>query len=488
MNNKENMLIVYNKLIEQIKSRIFSQRDVNVALSLAQIYGTFRWMNDDGVYFDTDVENFIISLVKQSPKLKVKKQKQHQSSATLLVSELYDFGGHSKVVLTWLKLMSSKNDIKHKIAVTRSITEKNKQKIQNYNVQIQICKNDGIDAINEIINYALGSKFVILHIHPDDIIATAAAKILSEFGSKIIFYNHADYAFSYGIKQSDIVCEIGDFGEIISKRTNRVQGVSFRLGIPIRNKKIIHRDDNKINKQNNKKYKIITCGSDWKYEPKNGIFFGDFIDKLLSYEKNVEFIIIGPSGKEKWWYKIKEKYSDHLFFHGFVSYEKYFELLKDADIYVDSFPGHGATAFPEALVSGLLCIRLSTPVQGYSFADQLQVDTIDHLVNKVLAFINRDKNEIMKVELIRRKVIEEYSESKFKERIEQIYNNTFSKKNVINNFKLTKKIDTYFFEKEWREKGKINIPPRVWVHVTSQLTTDTRRHTQTSPAVPPTST
>ena len=42
-----------------------------------------------------------------------------------------------------------------------------------------------------------------------------------------------------------------------------------------------------------------------------------------------------------------------------------------ADVYVDSFPITGGTAFPEALLNGKLVAALKNPFQGYSPVDEL---------------------------------------------------------------------------------------------------------------------
>jgi len=450
----------YNKMMKDFKDLLFAQRDADVALSIARVYGELRWHNDDGIYADKEVEHFVISLVKKGPSLKLPKQKEKgKNGAVLLVSELYDYGGHTKVALQWLETMSSVQ--KHKLIVTRHITKRCKNQVEECNIPLYECRNSGINAINEIVNFAIEAEFVVLLIHPDDIIATVAAKLLSEFGADIVFYNHADHAFSYGIDLADVVCEIGEFGESISKRTGRVRGKSFRLGIPISTKYAcndITQYNRKYYNKNKDKHIVISCGSSWKYEPARGLFFGDFIDSLLANRSDIEIVIVGPTGREPWWRNKIKEWGNHVHFMGTVPYEELDNLLKYADVYVDSYPINGGTAFPEALVSGLPCTGLSSPTEGYSYADELRVDTVEMLVKRVLALTKNDKNEMIMVENIRQKVINSQSENVFKKRVEKIYSHEIEKTNGCYELNTNEKIDSHFLEKEWRNKVRINLP------------------------------
>jgi hypothetical protein len=431
----------YHQFIDKIRNDIFYSEKKDEIVELARWYGALEYINKDGVYEDSLLENDILKKVQKEDLF----LKYHLSDKkTLLASELYDYGGHTAVVLKWLK--KSKN---HQLIVTGKISPEAKQYLKNEQILFYVCQKKGTEKIEEIIQFSKESRSIILHIHPNDIVASIASLFLKKNGTKCIFYNHSDHTFSYGIGVADIVCEISTFGEKLSQRTCRSKGIQYRLGIPLASKN--------IPASKNKNHIMITCGSSWKYKPDTHYSFPSFLEKVLSRISNLDIILVGPRGNEPWWKSIKKRWSQRVTFAGPTPKSKYIKLLKASTIYVDSFPVTGGTAFPEAIINGKLASGIYFSAGGYSLADELKEKNIESLIDRVLLMVKNDKGEVQKNNNIRKKILEQQSTISFYKRIEVLYNPG----RLINlkNMRFAKvPTDTFYYEKQWCNARKIYLP------------------------------
>ncbi len=380
-------------MFEGLRESIFEWEDIEKKLLLAIFYGKLMWSNNSGNYFDNEIEEHIFNcLNKEIGKIHSLNLNQQEFAVTLIVSELYPLGGHTRIVVDWLRLMSP--FYRHRLIVTRAIPEAIESEIKSFGVDVFRCRFSGKKKIEEIVSYGRGSNFIVLHIHPDDIVAAVASRIFSKLGKKIVFYNHADHAFSFGIGSADIVCEISKFGMELNKKSKRVKGEHCWLGIPVKGEN--DREASSFRKKffllKEKPEKILlSCGNPWKYRPFGQISFDNFLDALLSRRSDIKVVMVGPTGKEGWWHKTKAKWKHKVDFKGFLPYNEYYDLLKKADVYVDSFPVTGGTAFSEALLHSVPGVGLKLGVEGYSCADFLRVRDIGSAIERVEAILNSEE-------------------------------------------------------------------------------------------------
>lgn len=409
----------YETMRSAIRTTLMMEQDPDVLLSVAKLYGGFCWANHDGVYYDEDVEAYLTEkLAPCFAQELINCQKLGGENVVLIASALFDAFGHSAVVDKWLRIMGRK--CPHKLIVTRSIAEKIAGKIKSYNVPVYRCTSRGIAGIKEILRAADSAKLIVLHTHPDDIGAVVAARLLKSVGITTVFYNHADHVFSYGISGADIVCEISLYGLNISKRTKRVSDKSILLGIPLTQTAYNSKGHEPVAKTAGLKT-VLSCGSGYKYKPGGGHNFADLANKILEKRKDVQIVLVGPSGKEKWWSDPISRWGARLRFTGKLLADDYECLLRTADVYVDSFPICGGTAFPEALLAGVPTTGLNVPIQGYTFADELRVDTIDALQERVSLLLDKDAAALTDMEHVRAKVASYQVEKAFASKLENIY-------------------------------------------------------------------
>lgn len=437
----------YSHLLNWVRTGVLEARDVNAALSLARVYGDLRWMNHDGIYQDDELETVVEQKVLQSKDYLPTDFSERCTDTVLVVSELYGNGGHSAVVMNWMRMFRDEGD--HKLLITRSITSKVDESLVRDGVPYHLCINQGVSLVNEILQHAVNAERVVLHIHPSDIESAIAARILAQAGKSIIFYNHADHVFTYGISTAKTVCEISSYGIALNNRTGRAKNPCY-LGIPIN----FHEDqsDTGLGEGSGRVKTVLSCGDATKYAPSN-VFFGEFIDCLLRQEPNVTILLVGPTGDEPWWDGHVSRWGDRVQFLGVLAHDKYVAVMARADVYVDSFPITGGTAFPEALLNGKLVAGLQNPIQGYSPADELRVKNVEQLAERVIKLLMRDSACVGHVENVREKAKSFHSLSQFRERVRDIYANNCDRGPMSD-----VAVDTYWIEKKWQEHQEINFP------------------------------
>jgi hypothetical protein len=312
-----------------------------------------------------------------------------------------------------------------------------------------LCASGGIELINEIIAYCADAERIVLHTHPDDIITAIAARILAKSGKTIVFFNHADHVFSFGLSTATVVCEISSYGIELNKRTHRVKDYSY-LGIPIDFLSRCADSSSPTEKEQNKT--VFSGGPSYKYAPGESCF-SDLIDNVLEQRRDVTFLLAGPTGKESWWIEVRERWGNRIQFLGAMSHSHYLDMLAKADVYVDSFPIGGGTAFPEALLSGKLVTALNNPIQGYSPADALRVGDVQQLSEEVIRLLNHDPISMSRVEQVRERAMAIHSMIRFHERVENVYAGVYYK-----SAHSEASVDTHWLERRWENGSSVSLP------------------------------
>lgn len=437
----------YTCFVDWLRSCIINSTTINDTLSLARIYGVVRWLNHDGLYHDDAIEVFVQEKVLQSKNYNAPSFTNNQNETVVLASELYNQGGHSPVVLNWMMLFDVNKN--HKLLVTRSIHKNFKESLLDKKIDYHLCTAKGLDLIIEILNFAMNASRVVLHIHPNDIESAVAASILGKAGKKIIFYNHADHVFTYGIGMADMVCEVSAYGISLNHRLRRRKNFCL-LGIPIKTNNTNYNYG--LTRQSCSGLNILSCGNAAKYAPGN-LFYGDFIDSLLQRKPEAIFLLIGPTGKEPWWKNYIDRWGESVRFLGVLDHAEYLKVLQFADVYVDSFPITGGSAFPEALLSGKLVAGIHQPIQGYSPADKLKVGSIVELTEHVIKLLERDMSSVSLEADVRTRTDFYHSLNRFRENIITIYEEepiAYEMPDI--------EVNTFWIENNWSENQKIIIP------------------------------
>ena len=391
--------MIYNAvryLLDDLQKEINSS-DLENALGLAKLYGNLVWNNHVHIYSATEIEDCLFQKLSNS-KVFPKNQKLEKNGKILhVLSECYPSGGHTRVVE---KLLSEDKIISLQDVVIVGICSKEiLKKMRSSGATISFVKPRGTSAIVELASLMSNYSSVLLHINPDDIVATLAARAAHGAGTKIGLYNHADHCFTYGFSAAEIVFEVSIFGREVSKKYRPAYKWSF-AGIPLNNPLTLGIDvAESIDKEVAEEY-FLSSGPNYKYDFREGGAFACILESLIP-ELNKKCIVIGPgvlssdaSTKLKQFVR-----NGQLLILPAVKHSVYIQYLINCSFYLDSSPVTGGSAFPEAALFGKPCLGLTNAIMGYSPVDSIRSRTTEELVQKALT-LNK-KNTYLQVKLMR---------------------------------------------------------------------------------------
>lgn len=442
-----NQLLSANNAADKIKEYALnlSLSDIEGALLVAKIYGTFLWLNNIGVLADMDFEKKMAHNVRV---VSSSFQRNVCYDTLQLMTSALTTGGHTGVVLRLVN-----NNIGDGLAVLGELPELVKKNIHN-NIKIynQIQTQNGLETIAKIVEIGLKYKNIILHIDPNDIYSAISAYLLSESGVKVFMYNHADHVFSFGYAAANVVLEISKYGW----NKGDVRGICDKqsfVGIPL--------DLREVSQSSKCEGKIFVSGSGNKFMPFGEFSFPILINRLVEkniFKNNISINIIGPTGLEKYWNQLNAISLKKVKFIGRIPYDDYINELSTSCCYIDSFPIANGTAFAEAVMLGIPSFGLNI-YSGYSCADQLRSTSVSVLLNSIEDFLHNINNYYYVLDDVRSQLIREQSVSVCADRINNIINYN-TKISLLKSLSVAP-CEKDFFEKYWTLNAEIYLPLRM---------------------------
>ncbi len=202
---------------------------------------------------------------------------------------------------------------------------------------------------------------VILHTHPEDVIAPVAFGVPG--GPPVIMVNHADHAFWVGRPMVDLLLDIRESGHAWSLENRAVSRAEI---VPIPLSDLDTRMTDAARRQEIRQavrrelgvpedaVLLLTVGASFKYTP-----FGDFdfcraAEAILESCPKARLVAIGPQNTGRW-RKANKATNGRLMAIGNQTDLPRFHAA--ADIYLEGFPSGSLTALLEAAQAGLPAVR-----------------------------------------------------------------------------------------------------------------------------------
>src|SRR6476620_6809927 len=199
------------KLAEIARGAAIAAPEIDAALGAGRVFARLLWENMIGPVED---EAFEIALFGRHG---IALAKAGSATETPLVdwlhviSETYDAGGHTALLEALMALQFPQQGIA--IAVTTSATLRFSARCAQLGIPLYRLRGRClIDKTVELIALGRRAASIMLHIHPDDIGAALAARVLREEGRRVVFLNHADHVFSFGPGAAATVAQVSGFG------------------------------------------------------------------------------------------------------------------------------------------------------------------------------------------------------------------------------------------------------------------------------------
>jgi glycosyltransferase involved in cell wall biosynthesis len=364
-----------------IRTRVLelARSDPDEALRLAAYYGAFLHFNHIGIYADPELERGLTEALESLGIPHDRRHSQHRG-VLHLATEVYPWGGHTRVIerLVGCGLGDAVATLSPMPAPVRAALR------DRCRVVDSLEGSDRIETVRRIVAAGRGYGAVVLHIHPFDIASAVAAGILARRGVRILLYNHADHGFGFGFAPAEKVLELSKYGW--GKAPQRgIEGKQAYVGIPVESPAV---PPGAVRKSRH----VLSSGWSPKFKPFREINAAAFIEALVDrLDGDVRFDVVGPGGREPPFRDLRRSARRRVTFHGLLPHERFTELLAESGVYVDSFPQGNGTGFVEALLSGAPCFGLDL-LAGCSHADVLRSHTLEDLIERVAAFLQRSSD------------------------------------------------------------------------------------------------
>lgn len=357
-----------------------SESNIDDSLDLAYYLGEMLFLNEIPYYNISSVEEELVN--------KVFSNKKYESGVELtakgflfVVSQPYIVGGHTRL----MENLSLMVDEKKNLLITRDVDCKTKKRLDGYFTELIECyrgkRQKSVDFISHLVAEIIKYDNVVLNTHPEDIFAVVACGIAKKINCnmRVYFVNHADHAFSYGASVADFWFEISLYGQL-KDNLRGLKGKRSFLGIPINKpesdffKKITYPAIDDVTK-------LFTAASSIKYKPygKKSIF--PLVSSILKLKNSLCIDVLGVRiSRDYWWWGTKLRFIKQLKLKKSLPYDEYIKVTINADLYIDSHPIPGGTAFVEQFIQGVPCIGLKSDYFGYTPLEKIKKETITEVV------------------------------------------------------------------------------------------------------------
>lgn len=437
-------------LVTQTLRRQRQAIDSHAALALSEWLATFLWKNNTGIYRLDELETGLLS---HCPPLPPDTDGESTNDVELHVAtEVYAFGGHTSLMRQLIQAGPDNSCAMLTGMLDRDVAA-TRLGLPVDRVHTLESSADKWRRIGLLAQAMSKHKRVILHIHPNDLTAALAVRLLKQHAphTRVLLVNHADHAFSVGIGAADRILEISQYGWSLRARRDSESKSTF-MGIPIPMPESIAQECTP-----GSEVKVLSGGAAYKYKPTQGMSLPSTFGKLLRRHPDFRVTVIGPSNRDWWWWPLRLTQRARFNLTSLMPKDAYMALLRSCSIYVDSHPLLGGTAFPEALMRGCRVAGIRGLAWGYSPADELCSDSEVAFLRQCMALAEGDPAALRHQEQVRARCVTDHAPAGVRERLTHA---------MVSDELLTPPTSTIpapssiGVERGWLRKGEVSLPSR----------------------------
>ncbi|MCW4024089.1 MAG: hypothetical protein NWF01_03525 [Candidatus Bathyarchaeota archaeon] len=345
---------------EKLAVTSYSKGNYESAVAWAKIAAHFAFVRHPGFYFDSTLEEMLISIAKKidgelvnpndclrgiKPVTKGKTRFLH------VITESYSTGGHTAFVSRWIE--NTRQSSVHSLVVTSNDKESHSplhtviKKSQGQYVSLPEISSNIFKQALFLRKFAHeNADIVVLVVHPFDPLPTLAFGV--EGGPPVILINHADHTFWINASIVDLAVDYHFSGaDLCVKR----RGLSRSKILPIP----LTKNDVKPFKDaaraqlglSSKDVMLLAVGRPEKFLPYGKYDFLNVMVDVLKSHPNAKLFAVGPANQGLW-AKSALQVDGRIKALGLLDRASLETLYQAADLYVGSFPCASGTAFLEA--------------------------------------------------------------------------------------------------------------------------------------------
>lgn len=327
--------------------------DVERVLLTATIAANSAWNAPVEFVSDPHLERLIVESVRGDADVTVDPTRDNGRVLHVL-SEGYVTGGHTRLAYRWMQRDHRRADValtnQHTPIPPKLIEAVQASQGRVYDLREASLKLTGrAAALRRLMDRA---DLVVLHIHPYDAVAIAAAN-LPGVRPPIIFEDHADHAFWLGLSGADAFMHHRTVGQQLSAQLRGIRPARMGL-LPLPLDPPEHpADRNEVRRRlrlGPRDVLGLSVATAHKMTPVWGEAFDTLLAPALEANPHLVVMLVGP-GPDATWNSALSRFPQRVFHLGVLS--DLGPLYAAADIYLDSFPVSGATSILEAAALGL---------------------------------------------------------------------------------------------------------------------------------------
>lgn len=391
-NTLHKKILQNDKYVQHVQSLYDDTANVVAKINFINYLITYKTLNVTSAFSDSFLEKELNS-VSQTLKLDLNNTFE-KNSVLHIMTEAYSTGGHTKLVEQFISNASTYFD-KQSVIITNQqveIPQTLETIVESTGDLILMNENNMLERAIKLANIASSYHYIVLHIHPDEIVCNLAFGN-TNFTRPVILLNHADHMFWCGASIADLVLDLNTEG---SEFSFKIRGIakSAVLNIPIEDKK------KELTKQEAREYLkihkdekiILSIASEYKYgKTKEEISkFIDMATTIVTNVPNSKFLLIGPSTKNVYWDKAYKGTKGKIEPLGLQDRKLLPYYIIASDLYIESFPFASYTAFLETALYDINMLSLNTPIFTLDAIkqNQLLANTVEELQSKAISLLN----------------------------------------------------------------------------------------------------
>lgn len=345
--------------LSELKSagQFVAQNELDPALHIAACLSTYAYLNFTSFYCSYRLEKLVqtIGAKVMQPATPSTNAGSEKRRILHVASELYELGGHTPLLLKWIQ---RDVDSEHHIFLTRQTAATIPSKIfaQHGVDQSVICRiNNGeslVETAQQLLQAAGQYDFLVLHIHPDDIVPLLA--FANTKPVPVYFLNHADHCFWLGASIIDGLIQLREPSIALDKKRRGIEVPQFVLTIPV-NAPVVPPD---VNKQEvlvkygittQQPFVLLTTSTESKFKPLLGYNYFESVIPVLNQNPDGVLIIVGIANDKELAIQYKHPQIKYV---GYLSPHELAGIEDIVDIYLETFPNSSFTALLQVLMKG----------------------------------------------------------------------------------------------------------------------------------------
>ncbi|MGY1680802.1 glycosyltransferase [Geodermatophilus sp. SYSU D01176] len=346
------------ELLVELARHYADRGDTEHVLRTATLAATYAWLAPVGLLSDTRVERAVVHAVRGSGRVTVDGDRR-AGRVLHVLTEAYSTGGHTRLAWRWMARDERTSDVvltnQHGAVPDELVASVRATGGELH--ELQVTATGLLDRARQLRQHMDRADLVVLHVHPYDAVALAAANLPGP-RPPVVLENHADHAYWLGVAGTDLLCDLRPQTRAVDVGLRGVP--ADRIGVlPLPVDELPSPAGDALRRELGIRPDAVvalTVSADWKMAPAWGRGMRDVVERVLRWSPQLCVVLVGATPSEDW-SRLDKRYPGRVFPVGKVpDPAPYFAL---ADVYLDSYPTHSSTSALEAAVLGLPVVALA---------------------------------------------------------------------------------------------------------------------------------